>query len=73
MASTEFSQKYARVVDELDDAWAFVMSKIDVVGGDPSVSISPVWNFENDIDHPVRRFEVSVSGMTEVEESDGGL
>lgn len=60
----EVTVKYATVVDTMAEAWTFIMTHLDEVGGRPSVSISPVWLFtEEDEDEPV--YEVVVSGMRE--------
>lgn len=59
--------QYATVVDTLPDAWAFVMGHVDSVGPRPQITVSPVsWYSENE--QYLERFEVSVSGMTEVKE-----
>lgn len=69
----EITTKYATTVDELADAWAFVMARLDSVGPDPRVTISPIWSYDvTSLDrdqNPPRRFEVVVSGM--VHESEG--
>lgn len=66
----EVTTRYATTVDDLPAAWAFVMAKVDQVGPDPSVEISPVWTIsvhEMDHDEPAggypRHFSVVVSGM----------
>lgn len=59
----EMTTKYATTVNELADAWAFVMSKIDQVGPDPSIAINPVWTIRDDEGEYPRHFEVSVLGM----------
>ena len=58
----EITTKYATSVDDLADAWAFVMERLDHVGPDPRITISPIWTYTDDADLP-RRFEVVVSGM----------
>lgn len=70
----EVTTQYATTVDELHDAWAFVMAHVDKVGPNPSIKISPIWSYGViDMDHDEsdapRRFEVAVSGM--VQASDG--
>lgn len=66
-APIEITTRYATSVDDLTDAWAFVMDKLDSVGPDPTVRISPIWTFSTaDVDtdqRPPRRFEVVVEGM----------
>ncbi len=37
----EVSVRYETVVDDITDAWAFIMSRIEKVGPDPSVQINP--------------------------------
>lgn len=54
--------RYATSVDELSDAWAFVMEHLESVGDGPSISISPIWSGP---EFDERRFEVTVSGMVE--------
>lgn len=65
----EVTTRYATTVDDLPAAWAFVMSKVDAVGPDPSIKISPVWTISvhdmddtEERDYP-RHFEVVVEGM----------
>ena len=68
----EVTTRYATTVEGLPAAWAFVMAKVDSVGPDPSVEISPVWtisvqdmgNDEPEGGYP-RHFSVVVSGMVE--------
>lgn len=54
--------RYSTSVDELADAWAFVMEHLDAVGQSPSISIGPVWAGP---DFDQQHFEVTVSGMVE--------
>lgn len=65
---TERTVQYATTVDNLIDAWAFVMDHVDEVGTDPRITISPIttmsWDGVGD-EPPTRGFEVAVSGMTE--------
>lgn len=74
-APVEVATRYATTVDSLTEAWAFVMDRVDKVGPDPSIKISPQWSFSvHDIDHadatePPRQFSVVVEGMVH-EESD---
>lgn len=67
----EVTTRLATTVNELADAWAFVMEHIDSVGPDPSVKIDPVWSrgFDqvDDNDPWPRHFSVVVSGMVEDE------
>lgn len=69
-APVEVTTRFATTVDELSDAWAFIMAKLEDVGPDPSVEISPIWlrpmDFAgNDEDPWPRQFSVVVSGMVE--------
>lgn len=72
-SATEFTAKFATTVDDLTDAWSFVMAHVDDVGPSPQVRINPVFHSSafNPVcgsDEPVtwgRFFEVSVSGMVE--------
>lgn len=67
----EVTTRYATSVDDLASAWAFVMDRLDHVGPDPEVRITPIWSWSvHDMDRPddyqpPRRFEVVVSGMVE--------
>jgi len=65
----ERTTRIVSTVDELADAWAFVMTHIDEVGDDPSITISPVWSRGadqiNDDEPWPRHFSVVVSGMVE--------
>lgn len=73
IAPVEVSTRYATTVETMTDAWEFVMSRIDLVGPDPSVTISPYWrvNMELMMDDSVeeqampRCFTVVVEGMVE--------
>lgn len=67
--SVEKTTRYATNVAEMSDAWAFVMQRIDLLGPDPTVSISPVWTMEycdnEDCEvggHTVRSFNVIIAG-----------
>lgn len=59
------SMKYSTQVATLTEAWQFVMARVDQVGPDPRVLISPVWRIEDD-DTDTREFEVVVEGTTPV-------
>jgi hypothetical protein len=65
----EVTTRYATSVDTLADAWAFVMARVDDVGPDPMVTITPFWSISvADMDDEAgreypRRFGVVVSGM----------
>lgn len=68
--TVEVTTRFVTGVDTLAEAWAFVMDRIDAVGPDPSVTISPVWgrplDFDGDDDDPwPRTFTVKVEGMVE--------
>ncbi len=67
----EVSIRYETVVDDITDAWAFIMAHIEKVGPDPSVNIRPA----SDTPPPIlqallgqepsigtRRFHVAVEG-----------
>lgn len=67
-APIEVTTRYATTVDDLGAAWAFVMERLDSVGPDPSVQITPMWTFsvhdmDRDVETPPRRFSVVVEGM----------
>lgn len=64
----EITTKYVTTVDELPEAWAFVMERLESVGPDPHIVIKPVriygWNDIGDDNYVApRQFEVVVSGM----------
>ena len=68
----EVTTTFATSVDDLAAAWAFVMAKVDQVGPDPRITVSPIWTISasaGDDEEPPRRFEVSVSGMVHEEAS----
>lgn len=66
-APVEVTTRFATTVDDLPAAWAFVMERIDQVGADPSVKISPIWSWQAEAgsETSVRQFEVVVDGMVE--------
>jgi hypothetical protein len=73
MAEIERFVRYSTRVRELPEAWSFVMTHIDHVGGAPGVEISPTWGHYDGIPEegsyiepadPPLWFEVSVSGST---------
>ena len=73
-APIEVTTRYATTVDTLADAWAFVMAKVDVVGPDPRIEISPFWaisvhDMDRDDHVPERQFSVVVSGMVPEQET----
>ena len=60
--------KYAATVNNLSDAWSFVMEKVEQVGPNPEIHIKPIWSANadsplSDDDSWTRHFEVAVSGM----------
>ncbi len=66
MSTIDLTVKYATNVDSLSAAWEFVMAHVDELGEAPTVSISPVWDYQSS-EEGVLRFDVGVSGSTEVE------
>jgi hypothetical protein len=65
-AVVEVTTRYATSVDTLADAWAFIMARLDSVGPDPTIRISPCWTIsmgDSNDDVPPRHFEVVVEGM----------
>lgn len=68
-APVEVTMRYATSVDGLPAAWAFVMARLDSVGPDPRITISPIWTAREGLDEEgqewPRRFEVVVEGMVE--------
>jgi hypothetical protein len=60
--------QFAATVPEMPDAWAFVMSHLELCGPDPHVSITPQWviarsEYVEGMDVP-RSFKVVVKGTT---------
>ena len=76
-APVEVTTRYATSVDEMTDAWAFVMEHLDLVGPDPTVKISPYWEISvHDMDDELerecpRKFNVVVEGMTHADHKVG--
>ncbi|WP_182377870.1 hypothetical protein [Nocardioides sp. WS12] len=65
-APIEVTTRYATTVDSLADAWQFVMARVDTVGPDPMITISPLWSFsvvDMGEETPPRQFSVVVEGM----------
>lgn len=68
-APVEVTTRYATTVDDLGSAWSFVMARLDSVGPDPSIHITPLWSFSPidmdrvDAPEPPRQFSVVVDGM----------
>lgn len=65
-APIEVTTRHVTTVNDLTGAWAFVMARLEHVGPDPEVHITPVWVIGDD-DTSARHFEVVVSGMVEEE------
>lgn len=64
----EVTTRYATTVEDLAAAWAFIMERLDSVGPDPQIKITPVWVITPDLDEdepPPRRFSVVVEGMVD--------
>lgn len=66
-APVEKTLRFATMVPTIEDAWAFMMSRVDVVGPDPQIHIVPVWLCDDCVDQgrPPRQFSVVVEGMVE--------
>lgn len=64
-APVEVTTRYATTVSDLAGAWAFVMARVDLVGPEPRITISPVWLHHNqdDDERCTPEFEVVVEGM----------
>lgn len=67
----EHTQQFETVVDDLAEAWAFIMSRIERVGPDPSVHIHPAKNapppmlqmlMQGHVEESERKFHVVVEG-----------
>jgi hypothetical protein len=61
--------RYAMWVNEMPQAWAFVMEHLDLVGPDPSVKITPhmAVRVGAEDEEPRRRFSVVIEGTTNVD------
>lgn len=57
-ACVEVRTSYTTLVPDMAAAWVFVMAHVDTVGPHPAVHITPLHDER-------KRFEVTVSGMTE--------
>ena len=63
--SVEKTTKYVTTVDQLSEAWAFVMEHIEHVGPHPEIEISPIEVMPVGSDVWSSRFSVRVEGMVE--------
>lgn len=68
----EVTIQYETVVDDLTEAWAFIMSRIEKVGPDPSVHIHPAKEgpppmlqmlMQGEVREMARKFHVVVEGQ----------
>lgn len=68
----EVTIQYETVVDDLAEAWAFIMSRIEKVGPDPSVHIHPAKQgpppmlqmiMQGQVEDSPRKFHVVVEGQ----------
>lgn len=71
MSDVEVTTRYATTVDSLTEAWAFVMERLDSVGPDPRIEITPEWVY-SDAEDGTRRFSVMVDGMVPERTGDEG-
>ena len=62
MNTTSRTVRYETAVTELSDAWAFIMGRLDELGPEPSIHITPVWIEDVDAEEAVNGFFVSVEG-----------
>lgn len=68
-APVEVTTRFATTVDDIASAWAFVMARMDSVGPNPRIVISPVTiipvadMYSGDEPDYARQFEVVVEGM----------
>lgn len=60
----EKTTKFATTVQGLDEAFSFVMGKLDQVDDVLNINITPIWSSADDFE--TKRFEVSISGMVEL-------
>ena len=61
----EVTTRYATTVDTLPEAFTFIMSKLDDLGGTPRIQISPVWVVSEDPDDHPHYFSVVVHGFND--------
>lgn len=70
----EVDTRYSTTVDELTDAWSFVMEHIDKIGPHPSIRIYPCWGVDRDeaLEEPDDQvhFHAVVEGAVEMKTSD---
>lgn len=70
----EVDTRYSTTVDNINDAWTFVMAHIDKMGQEPSVHIYPCWGVDRDdaINEPEDQchFHAVVEGGTKMKGSD---
>jgi hypothetical protein len=69
VSDVERTIRYATAVLDLNAAWSFVMERIESVGPNPTVEISPYWVY-SDGEEDVRKFGVVVSGTIREGEED---
>lgn len=64
MSEVEKFIRFNKTVEDLAQAWDFVMSYVDQVGPSPSVKIEPFWHYVDGAPS-VRKFHASVFGVVE--------
>jgi hypothetical protein len=65
----EVETKYTKSVETLEDAWAFVFSRIDSLGPDVDIRIQPTWVTPLDgTGDWTREYVVTVKGIKEEED-----
>lgn len=69
--NVEHTTRFTTTVDTLEEAWAFATEYLPLVGMDPTIHISPIWQFIEGRTYAQpsstkRQFEVLVEGMVEV-------
>lgn len=70
MAEATLHTRYSKIVDNLPEAWQFIMAHVDKVGDDPQVVVTPEWDCDGECfdEHDfVRRFLAVVEGSVPVE------
>lgn len=60
----EKTTKFATTVHGLDEAFSFVMSKLNEVDDVLNIEITPIWSSADDFTN--KRFGVAISGMIEL-------
>jgi len=69
MSEATVHTRYMKTVDDLAEAWQFIMTHVDAVGPDVQIIVSPEWECDHEHEgecEPVRRFLAVVEGSVPV-------